>query len=63
MDRLRHIVEITADRYVVGAIVELDSVRWRVLHVTVCDSPFPQADLMTVSAPKVYFVALELASV
>ncbi len=63
MNRLRHLVEITADKYVVGAIVELDGVRWRVLRVTVCDSPFPEADVMTVSVPKVYFVDLELVSI
>lgn len=56
-------MEITADKYVVGAIVELDGVRWRVLRVTVCDSPFPEADAMTVSVPKVYFVDLELVSI
>lgn len=63
MDRLRHIVEITADKYVAGTIVEIDGVRWRVLRVTVCDSPFPEADVMTVSVPKVYFIDLELASI
>ena len=42
MERLRHIIELTADRYVVGAIVELDGVRWRVLRVTACEPPSPK---------------------
>lgn len=63
MERLRHIVEITADRYVVGTIVELNGARWRVLRATACEPPFPEADVMTVSVPKVYFIDLEPASI
>jgi len=63
MKRSRHIVAVQADMFAANALVELDGVSWRVLRIVVCESPFLEADVMSVSAPQVYFVELEPASV
>lgn len=62
MGRLKHLVAMTDAGYAAGGIVERDGVRWRVLRVTFCTSPHPEDGIMSVSAPPMYLIDLELAS-
>lgn len=63
MNRYLQVVVTAEPDYEIGDIIEREGVRWRVLRITRCPSPFAEADVMIISAPLVYFVALELAGI